>query len=71
MDGIHPYASDANFLLFETLRKTPAEVFSALLSRGILIRDVSRYPMLEHGLRVSVGTPAENDEFIKALREAV
>jgi histidinol-phosphate aminotransferase len=71
MDGIHPYASDANFLLFETLRKTPAEVFSALLARGILIRDVSRYPMLERGLRVSVGTPAENDEFIKALREAV
>jgi histidinol-phosphate aminotransferase len=71
MDGIRPYASDANFLLFETLRKTPAEVFSALLSRGILIRDVSRYPMLERGLRVSVGTPAENDEFIDALRGAV
>jgi histidinol-phosphate aminotransferase len=71
MDGVRPYPSDANFLLFETLRKTPAEVFSALLSRGILIRDVSRYPMLERGLRVSVGTPAENDEFIDALREAV
>ncbi len=71
MDGVHPYESDANFLLFETLRKTPAEEFSALLSRGILIRDVSRYPMLERGLRVSVGTPAENDEFINALREAV
>jgi histidinol-phosphate aminotransferase len=46
-------------------------VFSALLSRGILIRDVSRYPMLERGLRVSIGTPAENDEFIDALREVV
>jgi len=71
IDRIRAYASDANFLLFETLRKTPAEVFSALLSRGILIRDVSRYPMLERGLRVSIGTPAENDEFIDALREAV
>ncbi len=71
MGGVRPYSSDANFLFFETLRKTPAEVFSALLSRGILIRDVSRYPMLERGLRVSVGTPAENDEFIIALREAV
>jgi histidinol-phosphate aminotransferase len=71
IDGVRPYASEANFLLFETLRKTPSEVFSALLSRGILIRDVSRYPMLERGLRVSVGTPAENGEFINALREAV
>ena len=57
MDGVRPYPSDANFLLFETLRKSPSEVFRALLSRGILIRDVSRYPMLERGLRVSVGTP--------------
>lgn len=71
MDGIRPHRSDANFLLFETLRKTPGEIFSSLLSRGILIRDVSRYPMLGRGLRVSVGTPAENEEFICALREAL
>jgi histidinol-phosphate aminotransferase len=71
MEGVRPYPSDANFLLFETTRKSPAEVFASLLSRGILIRDVSRYPMLERGLRVSVGTREENDEFIDALREAV
>ncbi len=69
--GIRPYPSDANFLLFETLRKSASEVFSSLLSRGILIRDVSRYPMLQRALRVTVGTPAENEEFIAALREAV
>jgi histidinol-phosphate aminotransferase len=71
MDGLRPYPSDANFLLFETLRRSPGDIFSALLARGILIRDVSRYPMLGRGLRVSVGTPAENDEFIDALREAL
>jgi len=71
MEGIRPYPSDANFLLFETLRKSSPEIFSALLARGILIRDVSRYPMLERGLRVSVGTPEENTEFIGALREAL
>jgi histidinol-phosphate aminotransferase len=71
MHGIRPYPSDANFIVFETLRKEPAEVFSSLLSRGILIRDVSRYPMLGRGLRVTVGTPEENSEFVNALREAV
>jgi histidinol-phosphate aminotransferase len=71
MDGLRPYPSDANFLLFETFRKPPGDIFSALLERGILIRDVSRYPMLGRGLRVSVGTPAENEEFIEALREAL
>ncbi len=71
MEGIRPHPSHANFLLFESLRKSPAAIFSALLARGILIRDVSRYPMLERGLRVSVGTPDENTQFIDALREAL
>ena len=71
LEGVRVHPSRANFLLFETLRKTPAEVFTALLEKGILIRDVSRYPMLGRGLRVSVGTPAENTEFLDALREAV
>ena len=71
MSGIRAHPSSANFLLFETLRHTPAGVFTALLARGILIRDVSRYPMLGRGLRVSIGTPAENTEFLDALRESL
>jgi len=71
MEGVRVHPSSANFLLFETLRKTPAEVFEAMLGKGILIRDVSRYPMLSRGLRVSVGTPEENCGFLDALREAV
>jgi len=69
--NVRPYPSGANFLLFETLRRSPAEVFSGVLERGILIRDVSSYPMLERGLRVSIGTPDENDQFVEALRGAV
>ncbi len=69
--GITVYESSANFLLFETHRKTPREVFDALLARGILIRDVSAYPGLARGMRVSIGTPEENREFLSALREAV
>jgi histidinol-phosphate/aromatic aminotransferase/cobyric acid decarboxylase-like protein len=71
MPAVKVYPSGANFLLFESLARTPAEVFAAVLSKGILIRDVSGYPMLERGLRVSIGTPEENTEFIEALREAV
>ena len=71
LEGVRVHASRANFLLFETLRKAPGDVFSSLLEKGILIRDVSRYPMLGRGLRVSVGTPGENTEFLNAIREAV
>jgi len=65
------YPSSANFLLFESLRRKPAEVFDALLTKGILIRNVSSYPMLGRGLRVSTGTPEENTAFLNAIREAL
>ena len=41
-------------------------VFRALCEEGILVRDVSRYPMLGQFLRVSVGLPRENDRFLEA-----
>jgi histidinol-phosphate aminotransferase len=69
--GIIVYPSAANFILFETTEKPPAAVFDSLLADGILIRNVSSYPMLERGLRVSIGTPSENTEFLDALRKAV
>ena len=47
----------------------PRRVFAELLQRDILIRDVSSYPMLKDYFRVSVGTPAENDLLVSALRE--
>lgn len=71
LKNITVYQSYANFLLFETLQRTPQEIFSTMLDKGILIRNVSSYPMLERGLRVSVGTPEQNDEFLSVLREAL
>jgi histidinol-phosphate aminotransferase len=68
---IKPYPTEANFILFETEKRTPKELFNALLSKGILIRDVSSYPMLGKGLRLTVGKPEENLEVIAALKEAV
>lgn len=70
MPGIRVFPSCANFVLFraETASVDHEQVFSRLLEEwGILVRDVSRYPMLERCLRVNAGTPAENDEFLAAL----
>jgi histidinol-phosphate aminotransferase len=44
-------------------------VWEGLIGRGVLVRDFSRWPRVEQCLRVSVGTPAENDAFLAALRE--
>lgn len=68
--GVAAYPSAANFLLFETGRP-PREVFRRVYERGVLIRDVSAYPLLERALRVSVGTPDENALFVAALRHAL
>jgi histidinol-phosphate aminotransferase len=64
--GVEVFPSQANFLLIRTGYPS-RRVFEALYSRGVLVRDVSGYPMLERALRVSVGTPAENDRFLEAL----
>jgi histidinol-phosphate aminotransferase len=71
MPAFRVYDSAANFLLFETLVRPPTEIFHSLLGRGILIRDVSSYPMLNRGLRVSIGTPDENTEFLEALKASL
>jgi histidinol-phosphate aminotransferase len=70
LDGIRAFPSAANFLCFrvEAEGVTHTGVFDALLDRwGVLVRDVSGYPMLEGCLRVNAGTPAENDLFLEGL----
>jgi histidinol-phosphate aminotransferase len=59
------YQSCANFILVRCGRK--AELFDFLKNKGILVRDVSSYPMLENCLRISVGSAEENRALIKAL----
>ncbi len=66
IDGVRPYPSHANILLFEVA--DPKAVFNGLVELGVLIRDVTGYPMLSSALRVSVGTLEENDCFLNALR---
>ena len=65
--GITAYPSDSNYILFRI--DGADKVWEALYAQGILVRDFSRSPMLENCLRVSIGTPEENDEFLHALRE--
>jgi histidinol-phosphate aminotransferase len=70
LHGVHPFPSDANFILFRVSNAN--NVFSTLKVRGILIKNVSgSHPMLADCLRVTVGTPEENERFLEALRESL
>jgi len=66
LPGVRPYPSQANFILFRV--PDSRRVFDGLLEQGILIRDVSHYPLLANCLRVTVGLEDENSTFLKALR---
>ncbi len=68
IEGLSPMPSRANFMVVRSALAPPF-VFSELLKRDILIRDVSGYPMLKDFFRVSVGTPEENDSLIASLKE--
>jgi histidinol-phosphate aminotransferase len=65
------FPSGANFILFRPRHKPGRQVWQELLDRSILIRDCSGWPRLENCLRVTVGAPAENDEFLMAMKEIV
>ena len=67
--GLLACPSYANFLLLDVrpTGKTPAELFEALQKQGVIPRPVGAYG-LNHHLRLSVGTRAENDKALAGLK---
>jgi histidinol-phosphate aminotransferase len=63
------WPSQSNFILFRPERRKGDEVWQGLLERGVLVRDTSSWPGLAGCLRVTVGTPDENNQFLAALRD--
>ncbi len=71
LPGITPYPSEANFILLRSHAKPATELFEGLKTQGILMKNLhGAHPLLDQCLRVTVGTPAENDAFITALSSA-
>ncbi|RSM83865.1 histidinol-phosphate transaminase [Kibdelosporangium aridum] len=62
--GYSPVPSDANFVLFGLFE---AGAWQSYLDRGVLIRDVG----IPGHLRVTIGTPDENDAFLAASKEII
>ena len=65
---VDSWPSDANFILFRPRDKPAPAVWAGLVERSVLVRDCSTWPSLAGCLRVTVGTAAENDRFLNALR---
>jgi histidinol-phosphate aminotransferase len=67
--GVTVYPSQANFILIRVL--DAAATFEKLLAARILVKNTSKsHPLLVNTLRLTIGTPAENDALLSALEIA-
>ena len=65
------WPSGANFVLFRPREVDGGDVWKALVERSVLVRNCASWPRLEGCLRVTIGTPGEDDRFLDALGEVL
>jgi histidinol-phosphate aminotransferase len=70
VDGVTALPSGANFVLVRVPGDGGA-LWQRLVDRGVLVRDCSGWRRLDGCLRMTIGTPVENDRFLAALTESV
>ena len=61
------FPSDANFLLVKV--KEAKAVYQQLIARGVVIRDRSSITLCNNCLRITIGTPKENNSLLTELRK--
>ena len=72
IDGIDPYPSQANFILFKLENGDADQVFQSLKDQGVLIKNLNPGGgLLANCLRVTIGSTEENKAFIKALKKSL
>jgi histidinol-phosphate aminotransferase len=70
IEGLHPYPSQANFILIRVASGRARELKQALERSGILIRHYDK-PGLRDCVRISIGTSGQNDRLLAAIRDEI
>jgi len=68
IEGITAYPSETNFILFRAATDA-TDIYNKLKQAGILIKNLNKPGPLKNCLRVTVGTPEENSEFLNSMKE--
>ncbi|MEM0217378.1 MAG: histidinol-phosphate transaminase [Candidatus Nezhaarchaeales archaeon] len=68
INGVKPYHSRANFVLFRVYAISSKELAERLASMGIYVRERDLKPLLENCIRVTIGPRNVNRLFLNALR---
>jgi histidinol-phosphate aminotransferase len=70
MAGVQAFPSEANMILVRV--PDSARAFAGMKQRGVLVKHIAGlHPLLAHCLRLTVGTPEENDAMMRALKESL
>jgi len=67
-EGVTPFRSDANFILFKT-DKPAGLVMEELIRRGVVVRHIRNVLHLGDCLRTTVGLPVMNERLLNALED--
>ena len=67
LDGVRAWPSSANFFLLETPLDA-ITMYESFLNDGILVRNVSSYPGCERMVRITIGSPEENQMFYSSVK---
>ena len=68
---VDSWPSDANFILFRPRERDAVGVWRSLLAHSVLIRNCASWEGLKGCLRVTIGTPEENNRFLQGLKESL
>jgi len=73
IDGITPYPSDANFILFRITKNglSSSKVARKLERRNVFVKHRGNLPLLANCVRVTVGTRRMNEIFLSALEDVL
>jgi histidinol-phosphate aminotransferase len=70
LPDVQPFPSEANMILARV--PDAAKTFDGLKAHGVLIKNISKmHPLLANCLRLTVGTAAENDQLLAALKASL
>lgn len=68
ISNIKAYPSEANFILFRLPQGQGVRVYETLRTKGLLLKNLhTAHAYLQDCLRLTVGTPAENNTFLDVL----
>lgn len=71
IEGIRPFPSVANFILFRVKSADAEKVHAKLMKKGLVLRNLSKVKGVEGCLRTTVGTPDVNKRLLAELERAV